>query len=132
MHYIHWMQQVLSWKIQLAFFNVTKDWLVSNIIQNESLTWNRDSNTRFSVIIPPTIWIFMDGAGDKIKSRQGSYNFLTLSMDHCSTSCFILYILWFSARNFTTVATTLWDRKDKQLYSRQRPILSDAELCLLL
>ena len=36
-----------------------------------------------------------------------------------------------SARNFTTVATTLLDRKDKQLYGRQRPILSDAELCLL-
>ena len=26
----------------------------------------------------------MDGAGDKIKSRQESNNFLTLSMDHCT------------------------------------------------
>ena len=34
--------------------------------------WNGDSNPRFSVIFPPTIWIFMEGEGDEIKSRQGS------------------------------------------------------------
>ena len=37
-----------------------------------------DSNSRFSLIFPPTIWIFIEGEGDEIKSRQGSYNFLTL------------------------------------------------------
>ena len=31
-----------------------------------------DSNPRFSVIFPPTIRIFMEGVGDKIKSRGGS------------------------------------------------------------
>ena len=34
--------------------------------------WSRDSNPRFSVIFPPTIWIFMEGKVDEIKSRQGS------------------------------------------------------------
>ena len=38
-----------------------------------------DSNPRFLVIFPPTIWIFMDVEGDKIKSRLGSKNFLTLT-----------------------------------------------------
>ena len=33
---------------------------------------SRDSNPRFSVIFLPTIWIFMEGEGDEIKSRQGS------------------------------------------------------------
>ena len=31
-----------------------------------------DSNPRFSVILPPTIWIFMEGEGDEIKYRGGS------------------------------------------------------------
>jgi hypothetical protein len=31
-----------------------------------------DSNHRFSVIFLPMIWIFMEGEGDEIKSRQGS------------------------------------------------------------
>ena len=31
-----------------------------------------DSNPIFSVIFPPTIRIFMEGVGDKIKSRGGS------------------------------------------------------------
>ena len=34
--------------------------------------WRGDSNPRFSVIFLPTIWIFMEGEGDKIKSRRGS------------------------------------------------------------
>ena len=31
-----------------------------------------DLNSRFSVNFLPTIWIFMEGEGDEIKSRQGS------------------------------------------------------------
>ena len=31
-----------------------------------------DSNPRFSVIFPPMISIFMEGEGDKIKSKQAS------------------------------------------------------------
>ena len=31
-----------------------------------------DLNRRFSVIFPPMIWIFMEGEGDKIKSKQAS------------------------------------------------------------
>ena len=31
-----------------------------------------DSNPRFSVIFPPMIWIYMEGEGDKIKSKQAS------------------------------------------------------------
>ena len=31
-----------------------------------------DLNPRFSVIILPMIWIFMEGEGDEIKSRQES------------------------------------------------------------
>ena len=31
-----------------------------------------DWDPRFSVIFPPTIWIFMEGEGDEIKSRQVS------------------------------------------------------------
>ena len=31
-----------------------------------------DLKPRFSVIFPPTIWIFMQGEGDEIKSKQGS------------------------------------------------------------
>ena len=31
-----------------------------------------DLNPIFSVIFPPTIWIFMDGEDDEIKSRGGS------------------------------------------------------------
>ena len=33
---------------------------------------SRDSNPRFSIIFPPTIWVFMEGEGDEIKSRLGS------------------------------------------------------------
>ena len=33
---------------------------------------SRDLNLRFSVIFPPTIWIFMEGEGDEIKSKQAS------------------------------------------------------------
>ena len=46
-----------------------------------------DSNPRFSVTFPPMIWIFMEGEGDKIKSRQGSWNFSTLRTYLLSTCC---------------------------------------------
>ena len=34
--------------------------------------------SHFWIPIPHAIWIFMEGEGDEIKSRQGSWNFLTL------------------------------------------------------
>ena len=37
-----------------------------------------DLNPRFSVIFPPMIWIFMEGEGDKIKSKQASKKDRTL------------------------------------------------------
>ena len=37
-----------------------------------------DSNSRFSVIFPPMIWIFMEGEGDEIKSKQASKRDRTL------------------------------------------------------
>ena len=40
--------------------------------------WSRDLNPRLSVIFPNMIWIFIEGEGDEIKSRQGSWNFLAL------------------------------------------------------
>ena len=37
-----------------------------------------DLNHRFSVIFPPRIWIFMEGEGDEIKSKQASKRDRTL------------------------------------------------------
>ena len=34
--------------------------------------WSGDLNPRFSVIFPPMIWIFIEGKGDKVKSKQAS------------------------------------------------------------
>ena len=34
--------------------------------------WSRDSNPSFSVIFSPMIWIFIEGEGDEIKSKQAS------------------------------------------------------------
>ena len=44
---------------------------------------SRDSNPRFSVIFPPMIWIFMEGAGDDIKSKQASKRDRTLINSLC-------------------------------------------------
>ena len=38
-----------------------------------------DSNPRFLVIYPPIIWIFMEGEGDEIKSKQASKRDRTLN-----------------------------------------------------
>ena len=37
-----------------------------------------DLNPRFSVIFPPMIWIFMEGEGEEIKSKQASKRDRTL------------------------------------------------------
>ena len=34
--------------------------------------WSGDSNPSFSVIFLPMIWIFIEGEGDEIKSKQAS------------------------------------------------------------
>ena len=47
---------------------------------------SRDLNPRFSVIFPPMIWIFMEGEGDEIKSKQASKRDRTLP-------CLLLYQL---------------------------------------
>ena len=39
-----------------------------------------DSNPRFSVIFPPMIWIFTEGEGDEIKSKQAAKRDTTLSV----------------------------------------------------
>ena len=79
----------------LKIFNFIYIWFVKQDIQkrlkqrhlkmkrkkdNKFLTFRSwDLNPRFSVIFPPTIWIFIEGEDDEIKSRQGSWNFLTLN-----------------------------------------------------
>ena len=40
--------------------------------------WRADLSPRFSVIFPPSIWIFTEYKGDRIKSRQPSKIFSTL------------------------------------------------------
>ena len=48
--------------------------------QKKCLTYRSgDSNPRFSVIFPPMIWIFMEGEGDEIKSKQTSKRDRTLN-----------------------------------------------------
>ena len=45
-----------------------------------------DSNPRFSVIFPSMIWIFMEGEGDEIKSKQDSKTGLYvpwIHIDYC-------------------------------------------------
>ena len=42
---------------------------------------SEDSNSRFSVIFLPMIWIFMEGEGVKIKSKQASKRDGTLNVE---------------------------------------------------
>ena len=54
---------------------------------------NRTMNPRFSVIFPPTIWIFMEGEGDQIKSKQPSKRDRTLSKPELFSPIWILIVL---------------------------------------
>jgi hypothetical protein len=55
---------------------------------------SEDSNPRFSVIFLPMIWIFMEGKGDKIKSKQASTRDRTLLQYFLTLSHLYLSQLW--------------------------------------
>ena len=65
--------------------NKDMQFFIENLKMNRKRTkffltyWSRDSNSRFSVIFPPMISIFMQGEGDEIKSKQASKRDRTLT-----------------------------------------------------
>ena len=47
--------------------------------KRKKIFWYRDLNPRFPIIFPPMTWIFIEGEGDEIKSKQASKIDMTLS-----------------------------------------------------
>ena len=63
-------QDIQKWLKRYAVF---VDWRVYNWTRKGKTNFELpNSNQRFSVIFPPMIWIFMEGEGDEIKSKQAS------------------------------------------------------------
>ena len=78
------------WFVKLDFQKWLKNKVFYGEFENEQkndkkiLTFrSRDSNPRFSVIFLPKIWIFLEGEGDEIKSKQASKRGKTLILSTC-------------------------------------------------
>ena len=76
--------------------------------------WSGDSNPRFSVIFSPMIWIFMEGEGVEIKSKQASKRDRTLLLSWWKNNITSLFL----------VKGYLWCSHSRRLFSGLRRVFT--------